>query len=90
MQDRARDADTKKRVTNQSREIGAWNDDQGAADFLAQAVKGQAPGAVFETSAGGGGGRSFLADGTRLTPDKARVVTRGDGWNQDGLPVRER
>lgn len=85
MQERARAADTKKGVTNQC-QIGAWNDDQGAADFLATAVKGHAPGEVFETSAGGGGGRSFLADGTRLTPDKARVVMRADGSIKTAYP----
>lgn len=85
MRDRARAADTKLGVSNEC-QIGAWNDDQSAADFLAEKVKGKASGSVIEATVAPSDGRAFLADGEALAVDTARIVMRTNGAIKTAFP----
>lgn len=85
MRDRARAADRKLGVSNEC-QIGAWNNDKTAADFLAAEVKGKAPASVFETNVTPSDGRAFLADGEKLAVDKARIVMRSNGAIRTAFP----
>ncbi len=67
-------------------QIGAWNNDQAAADLIAEAVRGRKPGEVFDIDIPAAMGRSFTADGTKLTVDKARIVVGEDGSITTSFP----
>jgi hypothetical protein len=55
-----------------------------AADFIANVAK-KGPG-VHNIRLPSGMGRSFLADGTELSTDMARIVVKGDGSIRTAFP----
>jgi RHS repeat-associated protein len=65
-------------------QVGQWSNDKAAADFIANVAK-KGPG-VHNVQLPSGMGRSFLADGTELTTDMARVIVKPDGSVRTAFP----
>ncbi|ADO71749.1 hypothetical protein [Stigmatella aurantiaca] len=65
-------------------QIGQWTDDQAAAAFIANVAK-RGPG-VHDVPLPTGLGRSFLADGSELATDMARVVVKSNGAVRTAFP----
>ena len=66
-------------------QVGRWLDDKKAADFLAEIAK-KGPGVHEVPLPQGFPAESFLGNGTKLIPDKARVIVRSDGSIKTAYP----
>ncbi|MBN1207138.1 MAG: hypothetical protein JXB05_19790 [Myxococcaceae bacterium] len=72
------------RARSLGHQVGQWADDEAAATFIADVAK-RGPG-VHDVPLPKGLGRSFLADGTELTTDMARVVVKSNGAVRTAFP----
>jgi hypothetical protein len=72
------------RARSLGHQVGQWTDDKAAAAFIADVAK-RGPG-VHDVPLPKGWGRSFLADGTDLTTDMARVVVKSNGAVRTAFP----
>jgi hypothetical protein len=61
-----------------------WTNDKAAANFIADVAK-KGPG-VHDVPLPKDMGRSFLADGTQLNADMARVIVKPDGGVRTAFP----
>jgi len=72
------------RARSLGHQVGQWTDDKAAATFIADIAK-RGPG-VHDVPLPKGLGRSFLAGGTELTTDMARVVVKSNGAVRTAFP----
>jgi hypothetical protein len=72
------------RARNLGHQIGQWIDDDAAARFIAEVAR-RGPG-IHDAPLPGGLGRTFLANGTELATDMARVVVKPNGTVRTAFP----
>jgi hypothetical protein len=65
-------------------QAGQWTDDVAGARLIAEVAQ-RGPG-IYEVPLPAGLGRSFLADGTEMTPDMARVIVKKNGAVKTAYP----